>query len=465
MATLGAAAMTILAMVSNGGSAMAAPILPAGTGVTGFNLSASGTGLGIDLFGTVLTGGTSAASASYSVPSSGAPVESATATGEGIFLTSGGVDGKQSVSVPTASGATTAGSNTDTCAQGGGGGESQGAPFNVALGLGCAAASASVDPSTDGPQAFASGKVADLSVDLSPLLNKIAAGGATQLCTGLLQIPTLGTDILGPACSDILASVAPSVDVSVGTSVATITTSPTELLATDKSSAVDIKLFPTTITGGATKPLLEVVIPSAVATTEYTAANGWSNTYDATLISISGLLVDGISQASGGQFPDPLEIPPNNSGTAQLGAINSSPLGALLSITLASGATSGSATGGGTVSADGLKINLLGGQSSVPGGGVTIDTSGVQTAGSNGPATASSSYTPTPPSNPGVSSTAAPIVSTLSAASPTLTHTGEWWAGSLPLLVLLAALGGGLIAWPRLRRFARVSRLISRGSR
>ena len=461
VATLGVAAVTILAVASNGGSAFAAPIIPAGAGVNGFTLSASGTGLNLDLFGTQLTGGSSSTAVSYALPASGAPTETASATGEGIFLTSGGVDGKQSVSVPTSAGATTAGSTTQTCAQGGGGGESQGAPFNVALGLGCAAAQASVDPSTDGPQAYASGKVVDLGVDISPLLHQIASGGATQLCNGLLQIPTLGTDILGPACNDILSSVSPSVDVSLGSALSQITTSPSALLAQVHSSSVDISLFPTKIAGGATEPLLEVVIPSAIATTQYTAANQWSNTYDATLIRISGLLVDGISQASGGQFPDPLEIPPNGSGTAQLSAINSSPLGQLLSITLASGTTSGNATSGGTVSADGLKVNLLGAQASVPGGGITVDTSGVSTAGSNGPATAALSSS----SPPTASSSGAPAVPTAAASSPTSVHTGEWWAGSLPLLALLAALGGALIAWPRLRRLTPVSRLVSRGSR
>lgn len=38
------------------------------------------------------------------------------------------------------------------------------------------------------------------------------------------------------------------------------------------------------------------------------------------------------------------------------------------------------------------------------------------------------------------------------AASPTLVHTGAWWSGSMPYIGGLAALGGGLLGWPRLRR-------------
>lgn len=37
-------------------------------------------------------------------------------------------------------------------------------------------------------------------------------------------------------------------------------------------------------------------------------------------------------------------------------------------------------------------------------------------------------------------------------SGPTLVHTGAWWSGSLPYLAGVAALGGGLLGWPRLRR-------------
>ena len=426
---------------------MAAPLVPAGA--VGYQLNASSTGLLINLFGTELTGAQSSVGASYvQSATGGAPTESANATGEGVFLTSNGVDGKQTASVPTSSGATTDGSTTDTCAQGGG--TPAGTPLTIALGLGCAAAQATIDPTSDGPQAYASSKVVDVQVGLQGILSQLASGGATQLCTGLEQIPTLGTDILGPACNQVLNSINPTVELTLGSALSQITSSPTELLAQSQSSSIDLKLFPILV-NGSNEPLLEVTIPSAIATTSYTASGGWANNYDATLIRISGTLVDDLNTASGGSFPDPLEIPPNNSGTSQLAALNSSPLGQLLTIDLASGTTSGN-----SVSAEGLKVNVL---PVAPGGGITIDTSGVSTT-----ETAASGQT-VPASAPGGPAPLPPAPTQQAASSPTAVHTGEWWAGSLPLLAVLAALGGGMLGWPRLRRMPMVARLVSRGSR
>jgi hypothetical protein len=454
--TLGAAALTVFAAVTSGGSAVAAPLVP--TGSQGFNLTSSSSGLVLDLFGTELTGAQTSASVSYVAPTGGAVSETSNASGQGVFLTQGS---PQTVALDTAKGDNGAkGSTNDfTCFQGGG--TPAGTPISINLGIGCALAYGSVDNTgVNGPQAQAESKVVDLSVDLSSILHQLASGGATQLCSALSQIPTLGSQILGPACSDVLSSVSPTVDVTIGSALSKITTDANTLLATSSSSSIDVKLFP--VLG---QPLLEVTIPSAVANTSYT--NGqWSNTYDATLIKISGRLVDDINAASGGAFPDPLEIPPNNSGTSQLQALNSSPLGALISIDLASGSTSGN-----SVSADGLKVTLLGGSTSglpvpglpsAPGGGIVIDTAGVSTsstptagAGGTTPASAPAGSTPQTPGP----------VATAAASSPTSVHTGEWWAGSLPFLALLAGTGGMLIGWPRLRKLHFVSRLVSRGSR
>ncbi|HUC37096.1 MAG TPA: hypothetical protein VMR97_08230, partial [Acidimicrobiales bacterium] len=56
----------------------------------------------------------------------------------------------------------------------------------------------------------------------------------------------------------------------------------------------------------------------------------------------------------------------------------------------------------------------------------------------------------------------APAAATSAASSPTAVHTGEWWAGSMPLLVVLAVFGAGLIGWPRLRRVSLVARVVSK---
>jgi len=454
VATFGTAALAALAVISSGGSAMAAPLVPAGS--IGYNLNANGTGLLISLFGTKLTGATTSATASYVQGASGAPTESATANGEGVFLTTNGVDGKASANATTG-GTTSDGSATDKCAQGG---ASPAAPITVALGLGCAAAQATVDPSSDGPQAFADADVIHLQADVSGVLQQ-ASSGLSQVCNGLAQIPTIGSQILGPACTQIITSVTPTIDVKVGHSTTQITSTPDQLQAKATGSSVDVSLFPAAATG---EPLLEVIIPSAIATTTYTAAAGWTNSFDSTLIRISGTLIDSLNKASGGSFPDPLEIPPSGSGTSQLSMINSTPLGQILTLDLADGSTSGNA-----VNAEGAKVTLLGGVPGVPGGGVVIDTSGVGTqetaaAGGSGtgPATQPAGSPPTTAAGGG----APPAVETQAGGtSPTAVHTGEWWSGSLPLLAMLAALGGGLLGWPRIKRASMVTRLVSRGSR
>src|SRR5579885_176258 len=85
--TLGAAALTVFAAVTSGGSAVAAPLVP--TGSQGFNLTSSSSGLVLDLFGTELTGAQTTASVSYVAPTGGAVSETSNASGQGVFLTQG----------------------------------------------------------------------------------------------------------------------------------------------------------------------------------------------------------------------------------------------------------------------------------------------------------------------------------------------------------------------------------------
>lgn len=65
-----------------------------------------------------------------------------------------------------------------------------------------------------------------------------------------------------------------------------------------------------------------------------------------------------------------------------------------------------------------------------------------------------------PPSTPSVVSSPAP-----SGLTPTLVHTGAWWAGSLPYVGGLAAAGAGLLGWPRFRRSARSLGTLLRAAR
>lgn len=458
VATFGVAAVTIMAMVSSGGAANATPITP--TGYSGYNLSANGTGLNISLFGTQLTGGTSSASVSYDGSTTPA-TETASSSGTAVLLTSSGAASTVTQSAATA-GPTTAGSSTPSCFQDQNGGE-DGVGLSVLVS--CAGALSTVDPSSDGPDAAGTAYLTQVNVTVAGILNELYSSGVDQLCSALYtEIPTLGT-ILGGACDALFTSIQNTVSVTLGQSKSAIISTPSLLEANDTSSSIDITIAPidlsalTAALGGTLptslqgisngEPLLEVTIPSATATTTYTAANGWSNSYDATLIKVSGVLVDLLEGASGSE----IEIPPSGTGNA-LSTLNSSPLGTLLTVDLASGSTSGSATGGGSTSSQGLDVTVLPGEM----GGIVINGGTAGTSGGNGPATSPSSVAPT-------KAATSPAVPTVAAAtSPTAVHTGEWWAGSLPLIGLLAAMGGALIGWPRLRRMALVSRF-TRSSR
>lgn len=122
-------------------------------------------------------------------------------------------------------------------------------------------------------------------------------------------------------------------------------------------------------------------------------------------------------------------------------------------IDLGSASTSGTA---GT--ADGATVDLLKGVD----GGVLLNLGSTSVTGT--PATTSAVTSPSGGGTAGPSS--GPVVAAASgAAVPTAVHTGEFWAGSLPVLVGLGGLGGGLVAWPRLRRTRMAARLLGRARR
>jgi hypothetical protein len=189
-------------------------------------------------------------------------------------------------------------------------------------------------------------------------------------------------------------------------------------------------------------------VPSGACQTSAQGAD-WTSWYNSGLIEISGLLVDTLHTISMGQLPDPIEIPPCGALSQLTTAINGSPLGQLINIQLATA----TATGNG-VTGSGLQVVVLPGKGPNGSDVLNLNGAGITTAASNGPVSAAQNN-PAPP---------APVPQAIGQLA-TQVHTGEWWAGSLPLLVVLAALGGGLLGWPRIRRFPMVARLVSRGSR
>lgn len=156
-----------------------------------------------------------------------------------------------------------------------------------------------------------------------------------------------------------------------------------------------------------------------------------------------------------------------NTGVDQT-ILSGTPLQSTIELASATGAPVGDTS---SCAADSVTLSLLE-SSTFPGGSSTAGSGGAIFAslGNTGASVASgaaapptsplSSTSPTPTPTP---TPAAPV--TAAATSPTAVHTGEWWAGSLPLLAVLAAVGGALIGWPRLRKLPVLAKLVARGNR
>ena len=491
LCTLGVAAVTVMAVVSSG-TAYADTVLPGNNG--SYQVSASSAGLYLALAGTKLTGGTASASGTYNFAAgASSPTETASATGQGFLLSTQLTGNPASASVDSSKGAPytasdasgsagdpvgnggSGGGNGDVggpsypndCAQGGGQVQSG---VGLFVGLGCGYAHAAVDaPSTTpaGPQALGVGDIASASVSLQGILNQLYGSGLNQLCTGLAQIPTLGSQILAPACTQILNSANPSLTVNLGNAYSEVVSSAQKVESVAHSSSVDVSVFPGLDNGA--EPLLRVEIPSATAvscegtgctppssacsTTGSGSSSGWTNWFDSGLIVITGTLLDSLHTVSS-SFPDPLEIPSCSQTSSGISQLDNSPLSQLLTLQLASANTTGSGVAG-----SGLEVSIL--PTQAPGGGPVIEANlgGVNTSNTASGAATTQATTVT------TTAGTVPPVQTQAGGSPTSVHTGEWWAGSLPLIGVLAALGGGLIAWPRMREVPVVARLVTKVSR
>ena len=444
LAVLGTAAMTVTAAA--GGAAYAG--VPSGLS-SGFTVQASGTGLNVNLFGNQLTGGSTKIVGAYNGDGTG----SVTSTGAGWFLAS---QASNSVTAGPLNGSSQSQSQSLDCTGGGGG------PLYV--GVGCGQATAALDGSGL-PQATAGGDTALLTAAFASYIQQFMGALGNQLCGVLEQLPApLGTS-LGQNCAAFNYTLDPSVALHVGHSDGSLASDANGVTVTDTSTSVTLDLFPIQLpTMSAPEDFLKVEIPKAQASAVYSDGQ-WSCSNDTALISISGFVVDLLHTSSMGSLPDPLEIGGSDQLSQLTSALTQIPNNPLLSITLASASATAASAGGATCGSEGADVKLLNGAPGVPGGGIDINLGGASITTATtaaGPQTAPQGGTTT------TTTTTAPPTAAQTAAvvtSPTTVHTGEWWSGSMPLLAALAAVGGGLIGWPRIRRMSLVSRFVNRSGK
>lgn len=128
-------------------------------------------------------------------------------------------------------------------------------------------------------------------------------------------------------------------------------------------------------------------------------------------------------------------------------------------IDLGSATTSAADTSNGSDTANGGTLDLVKGIN----GGIMLDLGSSSVLGRDKAATVTAArVSPPVRSNPPTARVAPEAAPPAVAPVPTATlvHTGAWWSGSMPYIGGVAALGGLLLAWPRLRRTMRLGTLL-----
>jgi hypothetical protein len=409
----------------------------AASGPGSYQGSASGDALVVTVGGTKLVGGDTTAT--------DASTPSADATGSGQLLPM--VVGNQHATVTTNGGTQSLPQACGTPPL-----PSLPAPLGslLTLGLGCGAAQASVD-TTGQPTSSGTGSAASLGVGVGNLLTTVVTAGSplyTALQGVLGTLPTLpvGGLSLGSLLTTLGVSAASTtglVSVNAGSSTSSVTTTATAETATSTDSGATINLLPGAGANGG--PLVSITVgqASSTATLDRGTANGTA-TANPALVSVT--------------VNTPLAPPVNE--TVAVGATDTLLAGTPLASTIAvSSGTTTQAAGSASATSHGVTLDLLTG---VPGGPVTIDLA-TGTASVGGVAPAAVVPATTPPA-PAAVVTPAPAPAPAPAVVPgvTIVHTGEPWAGSLPLVFAALALAlGSLLVWRR-RVVATVGRVAHR---
>lgn len=278
------------------------------------------------------------------------------------------------------------------------------APLSDIIGLGAGCSSALVQVQNGLPRGSASGSVAGLGLDATPVLDQVPVedvlgavlspilGGIGQVEDALSGAicPSVegGCVNVGDTVDDIVTAVTeqPIIDVELGTSTSETVDTGTQIISTATSAGGTIALFPIggeLLTGAGVEvaPIIEIVIGSAKATVTYDKQSGTSTpSFDPAIVTlnINAPLVQGLADLTGqtlssivigpGLVPDQLNaIPGAAQAAALLTACPDAPnefcllAGTPLEtrIATASGRTVTNADGSIMAIADAVKVNAL----------------------------------------------------------------------------------------------------------
>jgi hypothetical protein len=325
----------------------------------------------------------------------------------------------------------------------------------VSLGIACASANAMQD-SNGLASATGTGEVASLTVApslgaLSTLVTQGSplAGALGQLFGSLPPLPSGGSPlgaVLGTVAQASSAQLAYLVKVTVGSSSSSVNATPSAATADTQDTGVTVSLLGGI--GASGGPLATVVIGSASTTSTLDRAAGTVKTSDTPAV----VTVD-VTPPVGA--PAHLQIAPGASQTILAGTP--------LETTIAAGDGTAAATpgsGAGSASAEGVEVDALTSVGATDSAG-TNGGVGVKVAGSSTSANVvAAAVTPTTAPPPAPAPAQTPTAHTAAATVPGVTtvHTGEYWAGPLPIalgaLAVLASLlllrrprGGGRHLW------------------
>jgi hypothetical protein len=489
--------------------------------VTTYSGNVNAAGLNLDLFGNKLTGGNSLACFNHGLTTNkdnngnatacdGKASTFAAASGEGTFLTAAGLHALAGAHEATVGQSMSQGSDTNpVCSPVATGGPQGSSGVTIDGAISCAWARAVID-GIGNPSATGYGELAHLNVDLNGILGQITGaspsssnctqsagqmigallGGACTLVSGLTPLlgsaTTSGVNQALQDLYDVTTSGQPAntVTIAVAPAKSSVATGVDGTVSENAYGAtLDLNLLPGVgckagvslatcaanevahLTNEASNPtgapLVELQVGPARCSAARDATGKWTSTDYSSIVDLD-VNIPGANLL--------IHLPGDSgTGTYNQTILQGSPLQSTIRIASGSSAPVGDSA---ACAADSLTLSLLE-NSMFPGGTTTVGSGGaiVVTAGSSTMSAGnSSSSTPTSPgggNGGGTGSTSAANATPTAAVvtSPTSIHTGEWWSGSMPLLVVVAAIGAGLLGWPRLRRTSLVSRLVKRAGR